>query len=265
MKNYDVIIIGAGPAGLGSALNLAKKGIKVLVVEENKLGKTEKTWVTFLPVLKKYNLEENIVNRIGSLTFRSYLGGCYKLDGKFAAAVDEENVLKNLTRQAQSFGAEIHEFESFVNYRYSDDIIVVNTDKSAYGAILMVDAMGEQSTLLESFGFANPRVDMGCLAYEVEELKIKNQFITGSVGLKISVVATGRADFYYHPSGYAKEWDSCAPQAILEAAGGVMTDIFGNPLGYLTDDVFQREGFLAASPEVHKFILENTKAELDAG
>ena len=93
-------------------------------------------------------------------------------------------------------------------------------------------------------------------------LKIKNQFRTGSVGLKISVVATGRADFYYHPSGYAKEWDSCAPQAILEAAGGVMTDIFGKPLGYLKDDVFQKSGFLAASPEVHKYILENTDPKL---
>ncbi|MCP4632568.1 MAG: 3'(2'),5'-bisphosphate nucleotidase CysQ [candidate division Zixibacteria bacterium] len=97
----------------------------------------------------------------------------------------------------------------------------------------------------------------------MNSLNIKNQFITGSVGLKISVVATGRADFYYHPSGYAKEWDSCAPQAILEAAGGVMTDIFGNPLGYLKDDVKQKEGFLAASPEVHKYIIDNVKPELD--
>jgi 3'(2'), 5'-bisphosphate nucleotidase len=97
----------------------------------------------------------------------------------------------------------------------------------------------------------------------IDDLGIKNQFITGSVGLKISVVATGRADFYYHPSGYAKEWDSCAPQAILEAAGGVMTDIYGKPLGYLKDNVFQKDGFLAASPRVHKYILENAKPELD--
>ncbi len=97
----------------------------------------------------------------------------------------------------------------------------------------------------------------------ISELNIKNQFITGSVGLKISVVATGRADFYYHPSGYAKEWDSCAPQAILEAAGGVMTDIFGDTLRYLKDDVFQKQGFLAASPKVHKYILENVEPKLD--
>ncbi len=97
----------------------------------------------------------------------------------------------------------------------------------------------------------------------IKQLNIKNQFITGSVGLKISVVATGRADFYYHPSGYAKEWDSCAPQAILEAAGGVMTDIFGYPLRYLKDDVYQKQGFLAASRPVHKYILENVEAKLD--
>ncbi|PJA27849.1 MAG: 3'(2'),5'-bisphosphate nucleotidase CysQ [candidate division Zixibacteria bacterium CG_4_9_14_3_um_filter_46_8] len=97
----------------------------------------------------------------------------------------------------------------------------------------------------------------------ISELKIKKQFITGSVGLKISVVATGRADFYYHPSGKAKEWDSCAPQAILEAAGGLMTDIYGETLRYLKDDVFQSKGFLAASPAVHKYILDNVEAQLD--
>ena len=32
--HYDVVIIGAGPAGEGAAMNAAKKGKKVAVVEE---------------------------------------------------------------------------------------------------------------------------------------------------------------------------------------------------------------------------------------
>ena len=34
IKTYDVIIIGAGPAGIFTALELADKGLKILIVEK---------------------------------------------------------------------------------------------------------------------------------------------------------------------------------------------------------------------------------------
>ena len=34
IKTYDVIIIGAGPAGIFTALELAEKGMKILIVEK---------------------------------------------------------------------------------------------------------------------------------------------------------------------------------------------------------------------------------------
>ena len=38
MKKYDLIIIGAGSGGLSAAAGAAKLGLKVLLVEKNKLG-----------------------------------------------------------------------------------------------------------------------------------------------------------------------------------------------------------------------------------
>ena len=35
MKRYDLIVIGAGPAGLSAAIEAAKAGMKVLVLDEN--------------------------------------------------------------------------------------------------------------------------------------------------------------------------------------------------------------------------------------
>jgi len=35
---YDVVIIGAGPAGEGAAMNAAKKGKRVAVIEDKKNG-----------------------------------------------------------------------------------------------------------------------------------------------------------------------------------------------------------------------------------
>ena len=39
MKNYDVVIVGGGPAGMGAGIECAKTGAKTLIIErENRLG-----------------------------------------------------------------------------------------------------------------------------------------------------------------------------------------------------------------------------------
>ncbi|HEX2999604.1 MAG TPA: FAD-dependent oxidoreductase, partial [Armatimonadota bacterium] len=35
MKKYDVIVVGAGPAGLGAAIESAKAGASTLLIDEN--------------------------------------------------------------------------------------------------------------------------------------------------------------------------------------------------------------------------------------
>lgn len=42
----------------------------------------------------------------------------------------------------------------------------------------------------------------------------------------------GKAHVYVFGSPGCKKWDTCGPQAILEAAGGVLTDMQGNPIPY---------------------------------
>ena len=56
----------------------------------------------------------------------------------------------------------------------------------------------------------------------------------GSMGLKIATIASGEADAYWS-DGALGEWDVCAPQIILEEAGGTMSDTQGNPLRYGTE------------------------------
>ena len=53
---------------------------------------------------------------------------------------------------------------------------------------------------------------------------------TGS-SLKLCRVAEGRADIY-NRLGPTYQWDIAAGQAIVEAAGGVVLDLNGNPLRY---------------------------------
>ena len=63
-------------------------------------------------------------------------------------------------------------------------------------------------------------------------LGVGNEIPSGSVGLKIGLIARGEADVYLEPGPYTKLWDSCAPEAILRAAGGAFTTILGQPLIY---------------------------------
>ncbi len=49
--------------------------------------------------------------------------------------------------------------------------------------------------------------------------------------LKFCRLAQGDADLYPR-FGRTMEWDTCAPQAVLEAAGGAVETLDGTPLGY---------------------------------
>jgi 3'(2'), 5'-bisphosphate nucleotidase len=54
----------------------------------------------------------------------------------------------------------------------------------------------------------------------------------GSVGLKVGLIVDDEADAYVTASRRIKVWDTCAPAAVLLAAGGVVTALEGAPLAY---------------------------------
>lgn len=79
---------------------------------------------------------------------------------------------------------------------------------------------------------------------------------TGSVGLKCALVAEGESDVYVHPVPWLKEWDTCAPEAILREAGGVVTDCRGRRLEYNKPDPRQPHGILACGAGCHGRVLD---------
>jgi 3'(2'), 5'-bisphosphate nucleotidase len=77
----------------------------------------------------------------------------------------------------------------------------------------------------------------------------------GSVGLKTGLIAEGLADLYLHPSPRSSRWDTCAPEAILRAAGGVLTDFSGLPYSYDGQELENGRGIVAASARVAEALL----------
>lgn len=82
----------------------------------------------------------------------------------------------------------------------------------------------------------------------------------GSVGVKCTRIAHDQRDLYLHPVPYLKEWDTCAPEAILRAAGGTVTDCRGEPLRYNKPDPRQPHGIMACAPGVFEHAMGEWRA-----
>jgi|CXWL01.1.fsa_nt_gi 3'(2'), 5'-bisphosphate nucleotidase len=81
----------------------------------------------------------------------------------------------------------------------------------------------------------------------------------GSVGLKVGLIAERTCDIYIHPSPRTKLWDTCAPQVILEEAGGRFTDLFGYEIRYDQADLQNHNGILATNAITHNAAIEHLK------
>jgi 3'(2'), 5'-bisphosphate nucleotidase len=86
-------------------------------------------------------------------------------------------------------------------------------------------------------------------------LGISEESRVGSVGIKVGMVVTRQADIYPEPSSMTKAWDTCAPEAILRAAGGRMTDLTGTPLRYSPGSVRNRQGLVATNGACHDTVI----------
>ncbi len=88
----------------------------------------------------------------------------------------------------------------------------------------------------------------------IEYLNVRH-FPETSGGIKLCRVASGIADFHINTNPRVKKWDTCAGQAILEEAGGRITDIHGNPLDYLKEGDGWPHSFVASNRLLHPEII----------
>jgi len=66
----------------------------------------------------------------------------------------------------------------------------------------------------------------------IEAMKPDDVVRVGGAGHKVLLLIEGNAHAYVFPSPGCKKWDTCAPEAILLASGGELTDIHGDKIQY---------------------------------
>lgn len=90
----------------------------------------------------------------------------------------------------------------------------------------------------------------------------------GGAGYKVIQLLEGKAHAYVFASPGCKKWDTCAPEAVLEAGGGRLTNISGEAYKYGADELFPNLGGVLATAsgvnhaELVSKIPEQLKIEL---
>lgn len=115
------------------------------------------------------------------------------------------------------------------------------------------DAAGARAIATSPCDGARPLRVMGSrshggdkLAAWLAQLEIEHTFVAAGSSLKFCRIAEGQADVYPR-FGPTSQWDTAAAQAVLEVAGGAVTDLQGAPLRYRLDRPLLNPEFMAVA------------------
>jgi len=89
----------------------------------------------------------------------------------------------------------------------------------------------------------------------IDHLNPKQVLRVGGAGYKCILVFKGIIDLYLFPIQGTSKWDICAPQGIIEALGGKITDRYGRNIEYnINDDKTNKHG-IVVSLKNHDYII----------
>ena len=80
---------------------------------------------------------------------------------------------------------------------------------------------------------------------------------------KVLLLIEKKAHAYVFASIHCKKWDTCAPEAILHALGGNLTDLHGKPIPYHANVVHKNTGGVLATVENHQWYVDKIREKVD--
>jgi len=156
-QSYDVIVIGAGPAGATLAYGLAKRGIGVLVLEKEKLprykccagGVTSKA-----AKLLDFDISEVVEDVIYELSFTFNMGSPYlgQHSQPLIYTVMRDVFDYFLVKKAQQLGAMLMDGQKVTRIQVGDDWVEIYTADNIFRSRLVVGADGAYSVVARELG-----------------------------------------------------------------------------------------------------------------
>jgi thioredoxin reductase (NADPH) len=111
MENWDVIIVGAGSAGLSAGIYAVRSGLKTLILDERLAGGT----ISDSPKVVNYP-------------------GFHEISG--------QELAEKMTMHSKKLGTVIHDLETVTDLTLADEKKIVTTQKATYEAKAVILAMG---------------------------------------------------------------------------------------------------------------------------
>mgnify|MGYP003333976275 CR=1 FL=1 len=111
--DYDIVVVGGGPAGSSAAYSAAKRGAKVALIEkEESIAQTVRTsGVTWLDAIKEFEIPKECYNPIKNYGFCSPNNKVMIKDNVSRAAVlDVRKTYRWLAKKAEQIEAEMNEY-----------------------------------------------------------------------------------------------------------------------------------------------------------
>lgn len=162
MKEYDVVVVGAGPAGATAARICAKNKLKTLLLEKNKIPREKPCAGGISPrALKEidFELPEGIIERrcLGMRVVQGRLKNEVMAGSTVAFMVTRAKFDACLTEKAREAGTEIRDGETCKSIEILpkslsilEDLVLVQTDKDKYQASIIIGADGVHSKVAEA-------------------------------------------------------------------------------------------------------------------
>ena len=88
-----------------------------------------------------------------------------------------------------------------------------------------------------------------------EKLNVGKMVKCGSNGVKMSLIAEGKADLFFNPTDKLGQWDCCAPHIIVEEAGGMVTGIRGEDIIYNEKSEKNPFGLAVSNGKLHNRVI----------
>jgi len=199
--NFDVVVVGGGPAGSSAAHMAAKNGCTVALIEKEKeIAQTVRTsGVTWISDIKKFGIPEECYNPIKKFSFCSPKNSV-KISGEIAkaAVLDVRKTYRFLANRAKTSGSEL-----FTSTNVTE-VLKDNTGKCVgviaksdgkqiqFNSKVVIDASGFVSVIAKELGYVTQWKKFGAGAeFEVKTEKLEHDNWWLMVGQE------------YSPAGYA--------------------------------------------------------------
>ena len=199
--NFDVVVVGGGPAGSSAAHMAAKNGCTVALIEKEKeIAQTVRTsGVTWISDIKKFGIPEDCYNPIKKFSFRSPKNSV-KISGEIAkaAVLDVRKTYRFLANRAKTSGSELFTSTNVTEVLKDDTgkcvgVIAKSDGKQIqFNSKVVIDASGFVSVIAKELGYVTQWKKFGAGAeFEVKTEKLEHDNWWLMVGQE------------YSPAGYA--------------------------------------------------------------